>query len=365
MTSLVNTLMHTWHESRLKSLLNITYPLLQAPMAGGITTPELVAAVSNTGGLGSLGAGYMSPPAIREAIKTIRRLTTRNFAVNLFIPEQHHADLQQKENMVKQVNQICAELNITVTAPEFPYSPAFDAQLEVILDEHVPIFSFTFGIPESQWIKKLKSNKTIIMGTATTLPEAKQLETSGVDIIVAQSSEAGGHRGTFIGDPFNSLIGTASLIPQLVNNIHVPVVAAGGIMDAKTILAALMLGADGVQMGTAFLTCTEAATNPEYKKILLNKKYDNTVLTKVFSGKLARGIKNKFIEEMQDYVDKCLDYPIQNALTKSMRLAAAQQNNIDFMSLWAGQAAHLCQSISAVDLVNQINKNIELLLATD
>lgn len=362
MPKLAEQLTNTWTQSKLKSLLHIDIPLIQAPMAGGPTTPELIAAVANAGGLGSLGAGYMSADDIRDAIKKIRALTNRNFSVNLFVPEKHQATKQQQENMAQKINQICAELNITLAPKDPPYAASFNEQIQVVIEEKVPVFSFTFGIPESHWIEQLKKNNTIIIGTATSLTEAKQLEAAGVDAIVAQTFEGGGHRGTFIGDVQDSLIGGFSLIPQLADNISVPLIAAGGLMDAKGLLAALLLGADGVQMGTAFLACKESGAHPEHKKLLLNALERNTVLTKVFSGKSARGIKNKFISEMETLENECLDYPIQNALTKPIRQAAAQQNNPEFMSLWTGQSAYLSQDITAAELIKQIKKDIDVLL---
>ena len=333
-------------------------------MAGGATTPELVAAVSNAGGLGSLGAGYMTPGDIKAAIHAIRALTSKPFAVNLFIPELYQATREQQFSMSNQINEVSKELNTKVTAIEPPYAPNFSDQIQIIIEEKAPVFSFTFGLLEQQWIEFLKENNTLLIGTATSLSEANALEQSGVDMVVAQGYEAGGHRGTFIGLPEQSLLGSFSLIPQLVDNVQIPVIAAGGIMNGSSVLAALMLGACGVQMGTAFLSCTESGIHPAYKEALLAITHDNTVLTKVFSGKMARGIRNKFIVSMEDVENSCLDYPIQNAMTKPMRQVANKQNNIEFMSLWAGQSACFCEAISASDLVKRITMDINDLITS-
>lgn len=334
--------------------MKTTIPIIQAPMAGGVTTPELIAAVSNAGGLGSLGAGYMSGSEIKEKIKEIRHLTNKPFAVNLFISEKHHATKNEIQKACDQIQQSCVELNINIKPIEAPYAPSFEEQINVILEEKVPVFSFTFGVLDSTWINKLKKNHTLLIGTATTLPEAKMLEKSGIDMIVAQGSEAGGHRGTFLGVAEDSLMGLISLVPQLVDTIKIPIIASGGIMDGRGIKAALALGAAAVQMGTAFLSCPESGIHKNYKQALLALKQDNTVLTRAFSGKLARGIQNKFISRMDKNKETILNYPIQNALTRTMRKKAKELDDIEFMSMWAGQAASMCREIPASDLIKKL-----------
>ncbi|HEV2613597.1 MAG TPA: nitronate monooxygenase [Gammaproteobacteria bacterium] len=333
--------------------------IIQAPMAGGATTPELVAAVSNAGGLGSFAAGYLSPDEIRSSIRKIRALTSKPFAVNLFIPEEHHATDHQIEQARKIVQASCAELNTTINTIKPPYSPAFDDQMNVLLEEKISVFSFTFGIPSREWIEKFKENNILLVGTATTLSEAKLLQKNNIDAIVLQGSEAGGHRGSFLDKPENSLVKLKSLLSTVIPEIKIPVIAAGGIMNAQEIITLLKLGASAVQMGTAFLTCTESGIHANYKKALLHAKNNSTVLTRAFSGKLARGLKNKFIVNMQPHEKEILDYPIQNALTKQMRQEASKQNNTDFMSMWAGEAAYLCKAVSAAELMQALSENIQ------
>lgn len=349
-----------WKKTRLTNQLNVALPIIQAPMAGGATTPELVTAVSNAGGLGSLGAGYMSPSEIRQAIKRIRELTQAPFAVNLFIPEKYRATPTQMQKACDDINQSCRELDSKIAPINPPYAENFDEQVRVIIEEKVPVFSYTFGLLDTKWIQQLKKNHILLIGTATTLPEAKALEASGgVDLIVAQGSEAGGHRGTFLEIPEHALIGVMSLIPQLADNMTTPIIAAGGIMDGRSIVAALTLGASGVQMGTAFLSCHESGVPKVYKQTLLNQIQDHTRLTRAFSGKLARGINNQFIEDFNRKDAIILDYPIQNALTAKMRVAAKAQNNINFMSLWAGQSAFKCRSMGAAELMASLVKEVE------
>lgn len=350
-----------WH-TRLTEKVGIQFPIIQAPMAGGATTPELVASVSNAGGLGSLAAGYMSPNEIRQQIIKIRELTNKPFAVNLFIPEAHNASPDQIKKACNEINQSCVELNLKIEPVIEPYTQSFEEQIKILLEEKIPVFSFTFGMLDALWISSFKKAHTVLVGTATTLAEAQALERSGIDIIVAQGSEAGGHRGTFLGKAEDALIGLFSLIPQLADTIKIPVVAAGGIMDGRGIIAAMTLGASAVQMGTAFLSCAEAGIPQRYKHALLTKQPDNTVLTRAFSGKLARGIRNKFIDSMNNK-NNILDYPIQNALTNIMRKKAKELNNIDFMSMWAGQAAGLCRNTTSSELINTLIIEAEALLS--
>ncbi|MBL7479261.1 NAD(P)H-dependent flavin oxidoreductase [Legionella bononiensis] len=347
-----------WHTSLTKQL-DIQFPLIQAPMAGGSTTPELVAAVSNTGCLGSLAAGYLSPTEIKSDLKRVRQLTNQPFAVNLFIPEPHQASPEQILQSCRAITQSCKELGIEIDPTTAPKIQSFDEQISVLIEENIPVFSFTFGTLDPFWIAQFKKNGTVLIGTATNLSEALLLEDSGIDFIVAQGSEAGGHRGTFIGPAEDSLAGLFRLLPLLVDQISTPIIAAGGIMDGRGINAAISLGCSGVQMGTAFLTCFESGIPPIMKHTLLAQRQDNTVLTRVFSGKLARGIRNKFIVNMEQYASSILDYPVQNALTTRMRIKAREQNNIDYMSIWAGQSAFLCRNTSVAELINALIREAE------
>jgi len=340
----------------LLSKLGIRLPIIQAPM-GGITTPRLVAAVSNAGGLGSLAGGYLSPQEIRKAIRDTRSLTKYPFNVNLFVPKL--VDLSpEKINKSKLIlNAYRIALGIPLVEPTESAAisfESFDEQLKVLLEEKVPIVSFTFGIPSSEFIKKLKDNGTIVIGTATTVKEGLALEASQCDAIVAQGSEAGGHRGTFNGPTKTSLIGTMALIPQMVDRVKIPIIAAGGIMDGRGFAASLILEASAVQMGTAFLTCSENGIHEEYKKAVLRSTEESTVVTSAFTGKPARAIKNEFIEGMTKHEDSLPDYPIQHKLTLDIRKEAAKQNRPEFMFLLAGQGTRLNTNKTASDLVTSV-----------
>ncbi|WP_087973973.1 NAD(P)H-dependent flavin oxidoreductase [Oceanobacillus rekensis] len=341
--------------NEITELLKIKYPIIQAPMAGGITTTELVSEVSNYGGLGMIGAGYMTPIQIRTQIREIKQLTSNSFGINLFVPNEF--DVTDQE--VKSVNQILRpireQLNLhpidSLEIPTFNHLlEEFNEQIKTVIEEKVPICSFTFGIPPREVIHELKQHHIILMGTATTVREALENEKAGMDIIVVQGSEAGGHRGNFTQGYQESLVGLMSLIPQVADNVSIPVVSAGGIMDGRGLTASICLGAKGVQMGTAFLTCVESGANELHKEEILNAHEDQTVLTRSFSGKYARGVKNKFISEMLQNEASLPDFPVQNILTKGIRKASSSQNNRDYMSLWSGQSPRLAkrQTVNAL-----------------
>lgn len=352
----------TWYQTKLTELLQISYPIIQAGMAGGVTSPQLVAAVSNAGGLGTLGAGYMAPDAIREAIQDIRKRTDRPFAVNLMVPPAYESDLEkerQMKNYLKRFEKIVGAPHEETTGGA---AHSFEDQVKVVLEEKVPVFSFTFGIPAPAIIKELQANQTVVIGTATSVKEAIQLEKSGVDAIVAQGSEAGGHRGTFLSSVF-PYIGTMALIPQVVDQVKIPVIASGGIMDGRGVLASLVLGAAGVQMGSAFLTTFESNAHAKHKEALIQSTDESTVMTTAFSGRPARGIQNTFIKEMESYPHFIPPYPIQNALTNNMRKHAAKQGRIEYMSLWAGQAASLSRFESVEELMKRIMEQVNRSLA--
>jgi len=341
-------------KTRVTHILKIEHPVVQAPMAGGPTTPELVAAVSNTGGLGSLGAAYLPPEILRQQVREIRHRTGGPFNVNLFVPSPFEADPERIERSGELLEPYRAELGIQ--DPEMPssFEESFDDQLQVILEEKVPVFSFTFGVPGGEHLRRLRDADIITVGTATTVREGLRLEESGVDVVVAQGGEAGGHRGTFLGDFRDALIGTMALVPQMVDALSVPVIASGGIMDGRGLAAALVLGAEAAQMGTAFLTCEESGAHPVFKKAVLGAAEDETAVTLAFSGRAARGIKNRFLVEVGEYEEELPPFPVQNALTKDVRATAQRQGHPEFMSLWAGQAAQLASPATAAQIVEGV-----------
>ena len=328
-------------------------PIIQAPMAGGITTPELIATVSNTGALGSLGAGYMPPHEIRSAIKKIKSLTTKPFNVNLFIPEPSH--LTYDLSLIKEfLTPLWSEISDAPFETTYPQPPAFEDQVEVILKEKVPIFSFTFGILSPSLMERFKTQGTLICGTATTPEEAEQLENTGVDAIICQGQEAGGHRGMF--SSYDPLYGLFTLLALTREKVKTPLIAAGGIMNGRSASAAFLAGACAAQLGTAFLTTTESGASPAYKGALLKRSHPPTALTTVFSGKPARAVINAFMQKLEAHAIP--PYPIQHFLTQKLRSLAAQKNRPDLMSLYAGQGYPLCRPIGAATLIQHIVKEL-------
>lgn len=345
------------------STLNIEYPIIQAGMAGGATTPELIANVSNAGGLGTLGAAYMKPEDIKQAIHDIRKLTTKPFSVNLFCVENSDEPNDEEKNVVKkELLRIGRDLGVKESDIQFNAADYFDEQFQVLIDEKVPVISTAFGLLPEDKAKQAKENGIIITSMITTVEEAVLAETSGADIIIAQGSDAGGHRSTFdlTRHKNGADIGTFSLVPQVADNVEIPVVAAGGVNDGRSLAAALALGAAGVQIGTRFLSSEEAGIHRAYKEKLFDSMEDDTVITKVFSGRPARGILNKFIEE---FSQKPLAYPHQNTATKSIRGAAAKRGNAEYISLWAGQNLRpVVKEQPAAEIVEEIIESARNLL---
>jgi nitronate monooxygenase len=356
-------------ETGLTRALGMEHPVIQAPMAAPmaapITTPELVAAVSNAGGLGSLGAAYMPPEALRETIQKVRALTDGPFAVNLFVPVPFEADPRRIERSEHLLEPYRRELGVEPASlgPQTRYLEDFDEQLAVVIEERVPVFSSTFGSLPRVEVERLQENGTTVVGTATTVEEGERLQAEGVDAVVAQGAEAGGHRGTFLGDFGASMVGTMALVPQMVDALAVPVVASGGIVDGRGVAAALCLGAQAVQMGTAFLACEESGAHPSYKAAVLDATEDGTEITRAFSGRPARGIKNRLLLELAEYEGDLPPYPVQNTLTKGIRGAAREQDRPEFMSLWAGQGARLARPAKAADLIREVAEQAEATLA--
>ena len=343
-------------KSELMHRLNLVHPIIQAPLAGGGDTPELVAAVGDAGALGFIGAAYLTPLQIEDASRRVRSLTTRPFGINLFAPAALPGIPADLQVAVKRVAPYFAELGLLSPAIPEPPRDSFEEQLRAALESGASIFSFTFGILPPSAIAAVKNRGTHLMDTATTVEEAIALEKAGVDAVVVQGSEAGGHRGTFASQFDAAMIGTMSLVPQAVDALHVPIIASGGIMDGRGIAAALALGACAVQMGTAFLTCDEAGVPFAYKKAILDAREDETRLTRAFSGRPARGIVNRFMSEIEQGSEPgtILPFPLQNALTRPLRTAAAKQGRAEFLSLWAGQGVRLARRQSAARLVARL-----------
>ncbi|HEY0957540.1 MAG TPA: nitronate monooxygenase [Roseateles sp.] len=325
-------------------------PVWMAPMAGEAASGALVAAVSAGGGFGQLGAAYLAPARIAEIAADIRTRTDRPFGINLFCPQPWLRDDVALDTYLARLAGWHAELGLPAPARPERYEEDFDAQLAATVAARPAIISFVMGDPGVARVAALKAQGFTVVGTATQVAEGRLLQASGVDAVVAQGYEAGGHRGGFLGTPEGALIGTMALVPLLVDALDIPVIAAGGIADARGVAAAQALGASAVTAGTAFLLVDECPLSPAYRTALLAAQDTDSTLTRAFSGRLARGVANRVTRELEG--TPLPDFPQPNAASRAMRQAAAKAGRADFISLWAGQALPLSRSPgSAAQLV--------------
>ena len=350
-----------WPNTRLTDLLGSNHPIIQAPMAGS-TTVELVAAVCNAGGIGSMGYAETSIERIRVDAKEIRNLTDKPFNLNFFAHDTPANKLNVVESARNRLEPFYAEAGLSkapqeVTKPLYTFT---EEKLELLLEIKPPLVSFHFGLPGSDAIESLKEVGCRILCSATTTAEAIALEQSGVDIVVAQGWEAGGHRGSFGVNHEDHGVGTLALVPQIVDAIKIPVVAAGGIADGRGIAAAFMLGACGVQIGTAFLSCPETNISDAHLEAIRNAKDDDTRLTKAFSGRPARARKNNYIESIAAHRLRLPDFPTMYTLSDPLR--EASDATLDFRFLLYGQAATLNREMKAGELVQTLAKESQSLL---
>jgi nitronate monooxygenase len=351
-----------WADRRVLDLLDIEHPIIQAPMAGA-TSSELVGAVSAAGGLGSHGAAGDPPDRLRATVQAIRQRTNRAFSVNLFASqiEDYDRDARPGPRLSERLNAYHAELGLGAVPDPRPLFGPVREQFDILIEEGVPIISFHFGA-DADLVDRAHEAGVRVLSSATTATEAKRLEDIGVDAVIAQGGEAGGHRGTFTVDYRQALIGTMALVPQVVDAVSVPVIAAGGIMDARGVVASLALGASAVQMGTAFLGCPEAPIPDAWRASLQSAEAEATTVTEAISGKAARGIRNRYIDEVEALDEPLIPYSAHYSLSIDLRRAAAKQGIADFIALWAGQGVGLIRQRPAADLVNDLVAESQKLL---
>ncbi len=338
-------------------ILKIQHPILQGPFGGGLSSSRLVAAVSNAGGLGGYGAYQLEPLQITEVIKEIRELTNKPFNINLWVndADANASDLNdvEFENVAAVFKPYFEELNIPLPRKPQNVTSKFEKQVEVLLSQQPAVFSFVFGIPSRDILIECSKRQIATIGAATTLDEALALEDAGVDLIVASGFEAGGHRPSFIQTPELSLHGTFTLVHQLSSKVKVPLIAAGGIVDAKSIEAAFKLGASGVQIGTAFLACQESGASNEYREVLFSDRAKFTSLTNVFTGRLARGISGRVGNDLRS-VAEVLPFPLQSVFLSPLRKAAIEQGRTELLTFWAGQNAMSLKHKTVKDFFDSI-----------
>jgi nitronate monooxygenase len=346
-----------WNETRVSTILGIEYPIIQGPL-GGLSTQRLTATVSNFGGLGSFGAHGLDPSAIKELIAEIRELTAKPFAMNLWVSmEDEGARASGRGEFTRSLEHLAGHIEaLGAPLPDYkPYLPIrFEDQVRVLLDAKVPVFSFIVGVPPKEILDECRTQGILTIGTATTAAEAMVLNQAGVNVIVASGFEAGGHRGSFLLPAEDSLTGTFSLTPQVVDAVSAPVVAAGGIGDARGIVAAFALGAEGVQIGTAFLASKDSGASTFHRNALLSGEAQRTSLTKGFTGRLARGVHNQLIEELNRQEVEILPYPLQRMLVRNLAIPAEKAGRVELLQLWAGQSASLVRESDARTLLQTL-----------
>ena len=312
------------------------FPIIQGPMAGGASGPALVAAVSNAGGLGSFAASLMTPSVLRDQVGVIRSLTDQPFLVNLFVQETPAPTAADIEAAVQLLAPVWKSLGWDSLPLPDKWCEDFHAQFDALIAMRPAAASFTFGILMPAQVERLHDAGIFVIGTVTNVDEAQAWETAGADALVASGIESGGHRGTFIGAQQDSALSARELWPLVAGAVGIPTIAAGGVMTGVDINEALALGAQAVQMGSAFLVCDESGINDTYRQALIRADDTPTRLTRAFSGRYARGLENRFMCEMMNTESRVPAYPVQNALTTAIRAAAAAKGDPELMSLWAG-----------------------------
>ena len=343
--------MSQWPDTRILDLLGIELPIIQAPMAGA-TGAAMVIAASNAGGLGSMPAALLSTDQLREELKVIRAQTQRPINVNFFCHQPPMADEQGARDWKNLLEPYYSELGVDFDAPTpvSNRSPFDNATCEVVEALRPQVVSFHFGLPEKSLLDRVKATGAKVLSSATTVEEAIWLEQHGCDAIIAMGNEAGGHRGMFLSDDLSSQVGTFALVPQIVDAVKIPVIAAGGISDARGVAAAFMLGASAVQVGTAYLFTPEAKVSASHHKALRTARESDTAVTNLFTGRPARGILNRVMRELGPMSDKAPAFPLAGGALLPLRA----KGEADFSNLWAGQAFPLGKELSTAELTRKL-----------
>jgi nitronate monooxygenase len=340
-----------------KMLHTLSVPIIQAPMAGGVSTPALAAAVSEAGGLGFLAGGYKTAEEMRQEIVALRALTDRPFGVNVFVPSENDVDENEVRRYKEMLEEEAKRLGVSLGEPKWD-DDDWEAKLTVLYEEKVPVVSFTFGCPSSEIISKFKGNGSFVVVTVTSKTEAQIAAQQGANALCVQGPEAGGHRATFRNDETaDENVSLLVLLQQIREAVDLPLIAAGGIMHGRDIAAVLAAGACAAQLGTAFLRCPESGASSLHKNALVDPQFQATAVTRAFTGRPARGLVNRFLAEYDMLVPEA--YPHIHHMTKPLRSAAAKANDPQMMSLWAGQGHRLARNMPARELVRKLMKEME------
>ena len=353
-----------WYDRRILDLFGIEFPLLLAPMAGSGGV-ELAVAVSEAGGLGALPSAMLDAQQIRAQLGVLRQRTAGPVNLNFFCHVPPKADAQREARWRARLSPYYAEFGLDSDAvpPGAGRNPFNEETCAIVEEERPEVVSFHFGLPETALLERVQAAGAKIIASATTVAEARWLAEKGCDAIIAQGAEAGGHRGVFLEDEIATQPGTFALVPQVVDAVSVPVIAAGGISDGRGIAAAFMLGASAVQIGTAYLQCPEALTGSVHRQALAAARDDRTVLTNVFTGRPARGLLNRIVREVGPMSADAPAFPLATSAIMPLRKAAEEAGSGEFSPLWAGQAAGLAKPMPAADLTRMLAREAEALLA--
>lgn len=347
-----------WNETKITELLGVDYPIMQGPFGGSFSTPELVAAVSNAGGIGGYGAYTLSPQEIIQASEKIRSLTNKPYNINLWVSDTDAIDGkvsdEQYEKAKATFKPYFDKAGIDLPAKPAVFQSRFENQVQAILNIRPKIFSFVFGIPSADILEQCRKLGIFTAGAATTLDEAIALEAAGVDMIIASGFEAGGHRPSFLAPAEQSTTGSFVLLQLIKEKVKLPVIAAGGIANGRGVAAALILGADAVQVGTAFLATEESGALPIHRKMLFSDAAKYTTLTRAFTGRLGRGIANSIAKGLAGKDKYLLPFPLQTTFMSSLRKAAIEQQQKDMIFFWGGQIAPILHHTKASNLMQSL-----------
>jgi nitronate monooxygenase len=352
-----------WHDRRLLDLFDIEHPILQAPMAGA-STPQMAIAVSEAGGLGGIASAMSTPAALRAELQLAQQSTGRSLNVNFFVHQEAVFDAAREAGWRRRLEAYYLEFGLTPDAgKDAPTrSPFTQALCDIVIEYKPKVVSFHFGLPDAAMVRRLRDARILVISSATTAEEARWLEGQGCDAVIAQGNEAGGHRGMFLTDDIARQAGTMALVPQVVDAVKVPVIAAGGIGDGRGIAAALALGAAGVQIGTAFLLAPEAKTSALQRAALKQANDNSTTLTNVFTGRPARGIVNRYVREVGPMSPDTPQFPLALGASAPLRSAAEAKGSGDFTPLWSGQAPTFAREMPTAALMTRFVKQTAAVL---
>ncbi|WEK51891.1 MAG: nitronate monooxygenase [Candidatus Kaistia colombiensis] len=356
--------MPNWPDRRIPELFGVEHPILLAPMAG-FGTPKLAVGVAEAGGLGALACATISPEQARADLDAYRAATAKPVNLNFFCHRPPQADSAREAAWRARLAPYYRELELDPAMPVAPSSraPFDDAFCEVVEVYGPKVVSFHFGLPEPRLLDRVRATGARVIASATTVAEARFLEAQGCDAIIAQGAEAGGHRGMFLTADVSGQIGTFALVPQVVDAVQVPVIAAGGIADARGVVAALSLGAAAVQIGTAFLLAPEAKISPQHRRALETAEADETAITNIFTGRPARGVVNRLMRELGPLAPEAPAFPLAGGALAPLRARTEPAGSGDFMALWSGQAARLARPMPAGDFVRMLSAAVLAKLA--